>query len=120
MQPISIKRLDDGKNVIFKWNNGHESIFPLKLLRDICPCANCKGEDILLEHRPPSIETNHPRKYELIKITQVGSYAIQIEWGDGHNTGIYSWEYLYQNCPCEACSKSMNKINNSNYLRSEQ
>jgi DUF971 family protein len=29
-------------------------------------------------------------------IQQVGVYAIQIAWGDGHNTGIYTWDYLKQ------------------------
>jgi DUF971 family protein len=29
-------------------------------------------------------------------IETVGEYAIQITWKDGHNTGIYSWEYLQE------------------------
>ncbi len=32
--------------------------------------------------------------YEVKNIEVVGDYAIQITWTDGHNTGIYSWEYL--------------------------
>jgi len=32
--------------------------------------------------------------YEIKNIETVGEYAIQITWKDGHNTGIYSWEYL--------------------------
>jgi len=32
--------------------------------------------------------------FELVKIASVGGYAIQPVWADGHNTGIYSFEYL--------------------------
>jgi DUF971 family protein len=31
---------------------------------------------------------------ELVRIDQVGNYAIQLHWSDGHSYGIYSWEYL--------------------------
>ena len=37
-------------------------------------------------------------------IDLVGQYAIQIEWSDGHNTGIYNFRDLRGNCPCEACA----------------
>ena len=33
-----------------------------------------------------------------VKIEGVGRYAIQISWSDGHDTGIFSWPYLYQLC----------------------
>ena len=32
--------------------------------------------------------------YKIKSIEVVGDYAIQVSWKDGHNTGIYSWEYL--------------------------
>jgi DUF971 family protein len=31
-------------------------------------------------------------------VTPVGSYAVQFAWNDGHDTGIYTWEYLYEAC----------------------
>jgi DUF971 family protein len=33
----------------------------------------------------------------------VGHYAVQFDFNDGHSTGIFSFEYLRQICPCEAC-----------------
>ena len=33
----------------------------------------------------------------------VGNYAIRINWSDGHNSGIYSWEHLRRICQCEQC-----------------
>jgi DUF971 family protein len=36
-------------------------------------------------------------------VEPVGSYALQFIWGDGHSTGIYSWDWLRAACPCEEC-----------------
>jgi DUF971 family protein len=33
----------------------------------------------------------------------MGSYAIRIDWSDGHDTGIFTFEYLKAICPCEQC-----------------
>jgi DUF971 family protein len=37
------------------------------------------------------------------RIEPVGSYAISIQWEDGHYYGIYKWDYLRSLCPCEEC-----------------
>jgi DUF971 family protein len=37
-------------------------------------------------------------------IRLVGSYAIRITWTDGHDTGIYTYEWLRANCPCPECA----------------
>jgi DUF971 family protein len=41
-----------------------------------------------------------------VEITPVGKYAMKFKWSDGHESGIYSWEYLRRVCQCEACSKN--------------
>jgi DUF971 family protein len=46
-------------------------------------------------------------QFELRSIKPVGSYALQFIWGDGHRTGIYTFEYLRQMCECEECRKSL-------------
>ena len=38
-----------------------------------------------------------------VKVTQVGRYAIRFKWSDGHETGIYSWNYLRSVCQCDEC-----------------
>lgn len=38
--------------------------------------------------------------------TQVGNYAIQITFSDGHFTGIFSYDYLRTICPCEECARA--------------
>lgn len=40
----------------------------------------------------------------------VGSYAITIEWEDGHHYGIYNWHYLRALCPCRECRKEQTDV----------
>lgn len=42
-----------------------------------------------------------PREYTIERIELVGHYALQMIWDDGHNAGIYTWDYLYRLCPAE-------------------
>lgn len=94
MKPKQIK-IHNKERLLINWDNEKETNISLKYLRDECPCANCKCETILLKtFRPPKLNISTPEMYVIQKIEPVGSYAIQISWKDGHNTGIYSWEYL--------------------------
>ena len=96
MSPKQIKIADKTKLNI-KWDDENESSIDIKYLRDECPCANCKGETILMKtYRPAKKGELPPEAYKIKNIEPVGGYAIQITWKDGHNTGIYSWEYLRQ------------------------
>jgi DUF971 family protein len=94
MSPKQI-RIENKKNLFIKWDDGSEDSISLKYLRDECPCANCKGETVLLKTFKPQRKSEQtPDMYKIKNIEQVGGYAIQITWKDGHNTGIYSWDYL--------------------------
>lgn len=95
MHPTSIT-LTPERDLRIAWSDGHVVRFALQYFRDQCPCAGCKGEtDILGGHHPPlQLPVMTPGKYELKALTPVGNYAIAAAWGDGHDTGIYSWEYL--------------------------
>ena len=94
MRPKQIKIVDKDK-LSLTWNDETSTIFSLKYLRDECPCAGCKGETILFKtFRPAKPTMFSTEMYKIKSIDVVGDYAIQIGWKDGHNTGIYSWEYL--------------------------
>jgi len=107
MIPISIKRAGSSL-LIITWNNGHEGKFALEHLRKICPCATCQGEDLLLHHYPAQSTATTPESYRLVGIQLVGSYAVHLQWADGHNAGIYTWDHLSANCQCEICAGSRN------------
>ncbi len=63
---------------------------PFELLRVYSPSAEVRG------HGPgqETLQTGK-RMVELTALEPVGNYAVQPHFSDGHNTGIYSWEYLY-------------------------
>lgn len=90
-------RLKDKSSLEIIWEDESISSIGLKYLRDECPCATCKGETILLKtYRPPAAKMITPEMYLIKNIETVGEYAIQITWKDGHNTGIYTYDYLQE------------------------
>jgi DUF971 family protein len=100
MNPRKIRK-EPGEGLRITWDGGHESVYPLPFLRDACPCASCAGETVLFRtYTPPPPDLATPGRYELVDIKLVGSYAAQLYWADGHNTGIYTWERLLGMCPC--------------------
>jgi DUF971 family protein len=101
LRPTSIKRSEDALALDVIWDDGHVSHYPLELLRRECPCAACKGETIFGKvMMPASLPVFRAGMNELESLTPTGLYGIQARWKDGHDTGIYSWEYLRMICPC--------------------
>ena len=83
-----------GDELALSFEDGTELYHALPLLRRACPCASCQGEpDALGRVVRPTVEYG-PNAFELTKFEPVGGYALQITWGDGHATGIYSFDYL--------------------------
>jgi DUF971 family protein len=98
LTPLNMKPLDIqpiGAELAIKWEDGGESFIPLEKLRRHCPCAACKGEmDVMGRVYKGPDKPLSPRAFELLRVANVGSYAVQPVWGDGHATGIYSFDYL--------------------------
>jgi DUF971 family protein len=84
-----------GSELAIKWEDGGESYIPLAVLRRGCPCAGCKGEmDIMGNVYKNPDRPLAPNACELKRMARVGGYAVQPVWADGHDTGIYPFEYL--------------------------
>jgi DUF971 family protein len=93
VHPADIQQI--GGELAIKWDDGGESFIPIESLRRHCPCAGCQGErDIMgnLYKSPDQLLTQ--QAFQLIRIVNVGAYAIQPIWADGHATGIFSFDYL--------------------------
>jgi len=89
--------------ITLKWPDGHESAYAARDLRLACRCANCIEET---SGRPLLDPTTVPTTIRAKHIELVGQYAMQVEWSDGHNTGIFNFRDLRANCPCLTCSAS--------------
>ncbi len=78
-----------------EFSDGYRATVKLEKFRKECPCAACKGEEIMGQVvAPPMMQMFSPGQNELKSLTPVGNYAVTAVWGDGHDTGIYSWDYM--------------------------
>ena len=92
LEPTNIEQI--GNELAIRWNDGSESYLDLQFLRRACPCAACGGEpDVLGNILRPEVSYSDD-SFELAGFQIVGGYALQPRWADGHNTGIYSFQYL--------------------------
>ena len=91
MIPIKIKVIDR-KDLQIVWNNGKQDLLNLRQLRKLCPCATCLSERDKQSKR--FIPLFSESQVTIKSINQVGNYAIQITWNDGHNSGIYEYYFL--------------------------
>ena len=93
MQPLDIQII--GQELAIKWDDGSETFLPLEKLRHCCPCAGCQGERDVLGNLHVSLpQPLRPASFQIVKVTSIGGYGLQPVWADGHNTGIYSYDYL--------------------------
>jgi DUF971 family protein len=91
VNPVQI-RIVNKKILFVRWDDDSESEIGLEKLRKLCPCATCftDREKQSKSYIPILMES----QVKVKNIKQVGSYAISINWNDGHNTGIYEYPYL--------------------------
>lgn len=72
------------------FDDGQTFRFSFELLRVLSPSAEVRG------HAPgQEVLQVGKRGVSVLGIVPVGHYAVQLEFDDGHNSGIYSWEYLH-------------------------
>ena len=97
-----------GTGMSIDWRDGHRSHWSFRWLRDACPCAVCH-EAREAEGRAPGVGKPKPKTllpmYEApvapAEVERVGHYAIKFHWSDGHEAGVYSWDYLRNVCDWE-------------------
>jgi ATP-binding protein involved in chromosome partitioning len=89
-KPIRIEQVSPSELGI-TWSDGRESRYAVRGLRLACACAHCVDE---WSGEPRLDVDSVPEDVRPLKIQTVGRYAIQIDWSDGHSTGIYSFRQL--------------------------
>jgi len=104
MKPTKVKKVSQIELSIL-WDDGHQGHHTMRVLRKYCPCAGCKQE-VEMGEGSVMLPIVKPGQFELKGIETVGNYALQLIWGDGHQTGIYTFDYLRQICECEECVKT--------------
>jgi len=87
------------------WSDGHESVFGYEALRRVCPCAWCAGEGDYPGNMTPTAALTE-QQITLYELQMVGRYGLTPIWGDGHKTGIYTYERLRNMCECAECQEA--------------
>lgn len=100
--PVEIKNKQEW-GIRIKWADAHEAIYENAYLRENCQCASCVDEWSGKKRISPD---DIPVNIKSTEIKAVGQYAISIHWTDGHDTGIYPFDYLRTICPCQKCNES--------------
>jgi DUF971 family protein len=107
LKPTGITADRQIRRITINWNDGHTSEYSFTLLREACPCAECRGGHANMSAEPnPGVfdvpEEDSPAT-RLRDIEAVGTYGITPVWEDEHHYGIYSWDFLRKLCPCPVC-----------------
>ena len=107
MRPKSVEASKSRGELFIRWEDDHESRYPLAGLRAACPCAECRGgHEAMGQPVTPELMTSRPVEGaagELVSLEAVGNYAVAFTWKDGHSTGLFTFRMLQDLCPCEAC-----------------
>lgn len=89
--PTEIKLHQQSKILEIAFSDGVTFKLPCEFLRVYSPSAEVRG------HGPGQEVLQVGKKnVDITGIEPVGSYAVQLSFSDGHDTGIYSWDYLYE------------------------
>ena len=93
MFPVQIVADRQAGTVTVTWDDGGVDVYGTARLRWACPCAVCRGE----WGRPgrlDGLESLPPDELTLADLHLVGTYGLSPVWASGHDSGIYSFEYL--------------------------
>lgn len=90
VEPIQIIE-ESETEVSIKWSDDGESLFTATQLRRACPCAGCVNEWTGEKMLDPTKVTDD---LTFKKVALVGRYALNFQFSDGHETGIFSFPYL--------------------------
>ena len=89
--PEEIRYLSAEKRLEVGFDNGKHFSYPAELLRVESPSAEVQG------HSPSGKKTVAGRRHVgIMEVEPVGNYAVRIKFDDLHDTGLFSWQYLYQ------------------------
>jgi DUF971 family protein len=90
-RPTEIKLHQKSRLLEIAFDDGKRYSLPCEYLRVFSPSAEVRG------HGPgQEVLQVGKRDVEIKEIEPVGNYAVKLAFSDGHDTGLYSWEYLHE------------------------
>ncbi len=88
--PVSLTAHGQSRVLEVSFSDGAQFRIPFELMRIYSPSAEVQG------HGPgQEVLQTGKREVDLVELEAVGNYAVKPTFSDGHDTGIFSWDYLY-------------------------
>ena len=88
--PLEIRLGKDKTTLTVDFDNGSQFSYPAEFLRVYSPSAEVQG------HSPDQrVTVGGKRNVGIANLEPIGNYALKVYFNDGHDTGLYSWDYLY-------------------------
>jgi DUF971 family protein len=98
MAPSPVKiALNEAQQLVIDWSDGQQRLYTARELREQCPCATCREKRAQPPAPVPLLQVLSPAEARPLKIQgmrPVGNYAYSVDFSDGHDTGIYTLEFL--------------------------
>ena len=88
--PTEIKLHQKSRVLEVSFSDGSRFELPYEFLRVYSPSAEVRGHG-----QGQEVLQTGKKDVDILRLEPVGSYAVQPHFSDGHGTGIYSWDYLY-------------------------
>lgn len=89
--PTNIRAHREQRILEISWPGGPVALLPFRFVRGRCPCAGCVDEYTGIRQVD---EQDVPEEVAPERLAFSGNYALKIRWSDGHDTGLYTFDWL--------------------------
>ncbi|WP_028453495.1 gamma-butyrobetaine hydroxylase-like domain-containing protein [Chitinilyticum aquatile] len=89
--PEEITLEAQSRQLVLAYADGTRYALPCEFLRVYSPSAEVRGHGV-----GPGVLQTGKRDVAIIDVLPVGNYAVKLVFDDGHDSGLYSWEYLHE------------------------
>lgn len=89
-RPVDIRLHQASRLLELRFDNGTEAMLSCEFLRVYSPSAEVRGHGVGQEVLQIGKES-----VNITGVEPIGNYAVRLIFSDGHDTGLYSWDYLY-------------------------
>jgi DUF971 family protein len=98
-RPVGLDLAIAEQELRIEWADGVRSVYTMRFLRQNCPCATCRTEREKQSESQSLLPVLSAAQAAASGATcvgghLVGNYALQLDWSDGHSTGIYDFRLL--------------------------